>query len=502
MVDTPLLARHLRGEIENALDSARVVNVIGPWQVGKTTLVRDLLGGGGRYVSLDDTGVLAAIEGDPYGQLLALADEAGDGPVIIDEAQRSRGVALAIKRIVDERRRMGQFLLTGSSNVFTATHVADSLAGRVQTLMLPPLSAAEIHHAGPPLLLDWAARTANELTIEDLCSGVGVQRQTLEAYLDALTRLSVVTQLGAWASGAAKREIKRPKIHLLDTGVTAALRGFTPTSFAPDNDPMALGGGSWKPTCTTKWSKACPIRPMSGGSTTGATRMVARWTSWRKAAVPWWPWKSRRLPHLMAMILPICVGSRPRGQGRHGRWSDWSSISEIRSFPSAMTFMACRCRCCGGGERRSGEEGCGVRVAGNARAGNTIQPGNQASTLARPLVPSRQSRMIFFWVAVFSVRFPSATVLPATSANMALITALSRSNSKKVSSGCQWRACRPAPEPACGVPRRQPDRGCRQGWLNRCRRLAKDWENLNHSAPAFLRLASIRLMLRKLCNHS
>ena len=40
------------------------------------------------------------------------------------------------------------------------------------------------------------------------------------------------------------------------------------------------------------------------------------------------------------------------------------------------------------------------------------------------------------------------------------------------------------------------------GWLNRCRRLAKDWENLNRKALAFLRLASIRLMLRKLCNHS
>jgi putative transposase len=37
------------------------------------------------------------------------------------------------------------------------------------------------------------------------------------------------------------------------------------------------------------------------------------------------------------------------------------------------------------------------------------------------------------------------------------------------------------------------------GWLGRCRRLAKDWENLNHTALAFLRLASIRLMLRKLC---
>jgi putative transposase len=37
-------------------------------------------------------------------------------------------------------------------------------------------------------------------------------------------------------------------------------------------------------------------------------------------------------------------------------------------------------------------------------------------------------------------------------------------------------------------------------WLNRCRRLAKDWKNLNRKALAFLRLASIRLMLRRLCN--
>ena len=39
-------------------------------------------------------------------------------------------------------------------------------------------------------------------------------------------------------------------------------------------------------------------------------------------------------------------------------------------------------------------------------------------------------------------------------------------------------------------------------WLGRCRRLAKDWENLNQKALAFLRLASIRLMLRKLCNQT
>ena len=39
-------------------------------------------------------------------------------------------------------------------------------------------------------------------------------------------------------------------------------------------------------------------------------------------------------------------------------------------------------------------------------------------------------------------------------------------------------------------------------WLGRCRRLTKDWENLNRNALVFLRLASIRIMLRKLCNPS
>ncbi len=59
-----LIPRHLCGEVESALRTTRVVNVIGPRQAGKTTLVRDLLGSR-HFVSLDDTGVLAAMEADP-----------------------------------------------------------------------------------------------------------------------------------------------------------------------------------------------------------------------------------------------------------------------------------------------------------------------------------------------------------------------------------------------------------------------------------------------------
>ena len=63
-----------------------------------------------------------------------------------------------------------------------------------------------------------------------------------------------------------------------------------------------------------------------------------------------------------------------------------------------------------------------------------------------------------------------------------------------LSTGCQWRASGFVDLPKRWIVERTV------AWLNRCRRLAKDWENLNRKALSFLRLASIRLMLRKLCN--
>jgi predicted AAA+ superfamily ATPase len=61
---------------------------------------------------------------------------------------------MALKRIVDEDNQKGQFILTGSADVFGLADAGDSLAGRVQTLILRPLSTAEIHQAGPCRLLD------------------------------------------------------------------------------------------------------------------------------------------------------------------------------------------------------------------------------------------------------------------------------------------------------------------------------------------------------------
>ena len=151
------LPRHLVPELEDAIASARVVNLIGPRQVGKTTLVRDLFGQG-RFITLDDAAILAAINADPEGQLASLMEDLKQAPLIIDEAQRSKKLALAIKRMVDLNRRKGQFVLTGSSNVFTTTEVADSLAGRMRTLKLWPLSVAEIERTPINRLMDWAVQ--------------------------------------------------------------------------------------------------------------------------------------------------------------------------------------------------------------------------------------------------------------------------------------------------------------------------------------------------------
>ncbi len=301
--------RHLVAPLEQALAAARIVNLVGPRQVGKTTLVQNRFGGR-FYVTLDDAGVLAAIESDPVGQMKSLAANAADAdmPVIIDEVQRSGNLPLAIKSIVDKDRRKGQFLLTGSSNVFATMNVADSLAGRMLVLKLWPLTMTEKQRVGPNRMLDWAAqerpsldtitlppvlsrkeyiehvleggfpeprelplksrqelyrdyvdsvvdrdvadlfhvrktepfrrlidqlaaRTGQEINISDLSRLLGIKRDTVDTYLDALIRLSLIIRLGAWNSGETHREIRQPKYHLVDTGMCCALRHLGANAF-------------------------------------------------------------------------------------------------------------------------------------------------------------------------------------------------------------------------------------------------------------------------------
>ena len=138
METNTLYPRLLETHIKEAMQDTPVVLICGPRQAGKTTLARHIAGQDMRYVTLDDELTMLAAKEDPVGMIRSI-DRA-----VIDAIQRAPQLLLAIKKSVDEDRRPGRFLLTGSANVMTLPTVADSLAGRMETLTLFPLSQSEI----------------------------------------------------------------------------------------------------------------------------------------------------------------------------------------------------------------------------------------------------------------------------------------------------------------------------------------------------------------------
>ena len=140
-----MYARHATHRIQEALGDTRVVLLAGPRQAGKTTLARSLAEQGRTYLTLDDSTTLAGARADPTGLIRSL-DRA-----VIDEVQRSPELLLAIKESVDRYTRPGRFLLTGSANLMTLPDVADSLAGRMETIRLLPLAQSEILRRPPPV---------------------------------------------------------------------------------------------------------------------------------------------------------------------------------------------------------------------------------------------------------------------------------------------------------------------------------------------------------------
>jgi uncharacterized protein len=138
--------RLVQSRINSALMDTPVVLLIGPRRSGKTTLVRAVDDCERQYLTLDDQAVLSFATSDPVGFIRGL-DYA-----IIDEVQRAPELLLAIKKTVDEDYRPGRFLLTGSANVTTLPRIADSLAGRIETLRLLPLCRAEIVGKSPTFI--------------------------------------------------------------------------------------------------------------------------------------------------------------------------------------------------------------------------------------------------------------------------------------------------------------------------------------------------------------
>jgi predicted AAA+ superfamily ATPase len=142
MAGSRIIERHARRAVEAALDDTRVVAVLGARQVGKSTLVAEIVGAEGKdrpIITFDDQPTRAAASADPAGWL------AGLGPIVaIDEIQRVPDVLLEIKKRVDRDHLPGQFIVTGSANVLEMRKVKDSLAGRAEYLRLHPFSQGEL----------------------------------------------------------------------------------------------------------------------------------------------------------------------------------------------------------------------------------------------------------------------------------------------------------------------------------------------------------------------
>ncbi len=170
-----LYPRYLQPKIEVALKDTPVVCILGPRQVGKSTLSQQLAPKRA-YLTFDDGAILTAARQDPTGFVQGLPEY-----VTLDEVQRVPELLLAIKSAVDRNRAPGRFLLTGSANLLLLPKVKESLAGRVEIFYLQPLTEAEKNHYQADFLPRLLAQqikpviTQSQAAIEDvadrLCAG-------------------------------------------------------------------------------------------------------------------------------------------------------------------------------------------------------------------------------------------------------------------------------------------------------------------------------------------
>lgn len=273
-------------EIENLL-RARLTSVVpavvllGPRQVGKTTLARKVAAdwpGGAIYLDMErPADRLRLDDADAY-----LRAQQGK-LVVIDEIQRAPGLFEILRGIIDEQRAAGQkfghFLLLGSAALDLMRQSSETLAGRVSYLEISAINTLEasasaisdatlwVRGGFPESLLASDEQTsltwrqdfirsylerdvpmfAPRMPVETLgrfwtmlahqqggllnqaklAAGLGVSAPTVTRYADLMVDLQLARRLAPWSSNAGKRLIKTPKVYLRDSGINHALLGLS-----------------------------------------------------------------------------------------------------------------------------------------------------------------------------------------------------------------------------------------------------------------------------------
>jgi len=152
------ITRSLETILKKAISEFPAVVLTGPRQSGKTTLLKHLFSKEYQYISLEPPDIRAAATEDPRGFL-----EMYPPPVIFDEVHYAPSLLPYIKERIDaDRKRCGQYLLTGSQNLLLVEKITESLAGRVAMLRLLPLSRREAEDR-PQAPLPWESKNKGGL---------------------------------------------------------------------------------------------------------------------------------------------------------------------------------------------------------------------------------------------------------------------------------------------------------------------------------------------------
>jgi uncharacterized protein len=273
-----LIPRRAAHVVEDRLRHMPAVVLVGPRQVGKTTLARQLAAARGRgamYIDLEravDRRRLA----DPDAFLRAQAGKL----VVVDEIHRAPDLFATLRGIIDDRRaageRAGHFLLLGSASIDLLRQASETLAGRIAAVELSPLDVREVTDAGvgdverlwvrggfPESVLSgtdedslvwrqsfvrsylerdvpmFAPRLPAEtigrlwtmlghaqgsvLNQTRLSSSLAVSAPAIGRYIDLLVDLLLVRRLRPWSGNVGKRLVRSPKVYVRDSGLVHAL---------------------------------------------------------------------------------------------------------------------------------------------------------------------------------------------------------------------------------------------------------------------------------------